>query len=144
MNVNVAKEIAQRVAHLAELAATFTAIYGKNYRMTAESPARAWQQYQEIMAEQAHIAGLLDVDALNNAYSRYGEWWKRQDVMDSAIVNELAIEVFNLIGRCAYVETSGGRTNSALVVERSIAGILHPATRQTALENASNLIRKAV
>ncbi len=144
MNVSIAKEIAQRVVRLAELAATFTAVYGKNYHMTAESPARAWEQYQEIMAEQAHIAGLLDIDALGTAHSRYGEWWKRHDVMDSAIVNELAIEVFNLIGRCAYMETNGARTNSALVVERSIAGILHPATRQTALENASNLIRKAV
>jgi hypothetical protein len=144
MNVNIAKEIAQRVAHLAELAATFTALYGKNYRMTAESPARAWEQYQEIMAEQAHIAGLLDVDALSTAHSRYGEWWKRQEVMDSAIVNELAIEVFNLIGRCAYMETNTTRTNTALAVERSIAGILHPATRQTALENATLLVRKAV
>lgn len=144
MEVIIAKQIAQRVAHLAELAATFTATYGRNYRMTAESPAYAWEQYQKIMAEQAEIAGLLDPEALTTAYSRYGEWWKRQDVMDSSIVNELAIEVFNLIGRCAYLQTHDTRTNTALVVERSIAGLLHPATRQTALENATHLMRKAV
>jgi hypothetical protein len=145
MTVENARAIVCRIARLAELAASFTAIYGKTYRLTEDSPQAAWDLYREVMAEQAEIAGLLELDALQNSYSRYGEWWKRADVMDTAIVNELASEAFNLIGRCAYLAVNDETrwSNSDLVLQRSIAGILHPATRQTALEN-HHPARKAI
>ncbi|NJR12710.1 hypothetical protein HC776_02265 [bacterium] len=136
MNVTAAREIAQHVANLAEQVATFTALYGAHYRMSETSPAQAWELYRQIMAAQANIAGKLDMTALQAPYSRYGEWWKRHDVIDSAMVNELASEVFNLIGRCAYLTANGKCSfDSDLVLQRSIAGLLHPATRPVALES---------
>ncbi|MCU0514951.1 MAG: hypothetical protein MUE40_20540 [Anaerolineae bacterium] len=145
MNTETAKAIVCKVAHLAELAATFNATYGANYRMTEDSPREAWALYREIMAVQAHIAGLLDGEALRTCYSRYGEWWKRMDVMDSALVNEIASEGFSLINRCAYLDVhdSSRWTHSDLVLQRSIAGLLHPATRQVELANAE-AVRKAM
>lgn len=137
MNVVAARNIAQHVASLAEQVATFTALYGAHYRLSPDSPHQAWTLYRQIMASQAEIASKLDGEALQTPYSRYGEWWKRQDVMDSALVNELASEVFSLIGRCAYVSAahSSRSFGSDLVLQRSIAGILHPSTRPVALES---------
>lgn len=133
MNLNKAKKLAEHITYLAELAATFNATYGANYWMTTESPAHAWSLYRKIMSEQANIASLLNVEALRNpGRSRPGEWWKRQDVPDSGVINELAQDIFNLIGRCAYLQTQEQHSeweNTALCLERSIAGILHPSTR---------------
>lgn len=135
MNVTAARELAQHVACLAEQVATFNALYGAHYHISENSPRQAWELYQQIMACQAEIAGKLDQDALQNPYSRYGEWWKRRDVIDSAMVNELASEVFSLIGRCAYLAAHENPSSfgSDLVLQRSIAGLLHPATRPVAL-----------
>lgn len=135
MNVGAARMIAQHVASLAEQVATFNALYGAHYRMIPDSPRQAWELYRQIMASQAEIAGKLDMEAIQTPYSRYGEWWKRQDVMDSALVNELASEVFNLIGRCAYSTASQQARSFGfdVVLQRSIAGILHPATRPVLL-----------
>lgn len=137
MNVTAARELAQHVASLAEQVATFTALFGANYHMSETSPRQAWELYRQIMAAQAEIAGKLDADAIHTPYSRYGEWWKRHDVIDSAMVNELASEVFNLIGRCAYLAANEKPCTfgSDLVLQRSIAGLLHPATRPVAIES---------
>lgn len=145
MNTAAARDIVCRVAYLAELAAMFTATYGTNYRLTDDSPREAWDLYRSVMALQTEIAGLLEPEALQTPYSRYGEWWKRMDVIDSALVNELASEGFNLIGRCAYltVHEKTRWTHSDLVLQRSIAGLLHPAARQAQLEKAE-LVRKAI
>jgi hypothetical protein len=137
MNVTAARDLAQHVASLAEQVATFTAIYGAHYRMTESSPLPAWDLYRQIMATQTEIAGKLDADAFHTPYSRYGEWWKRHDVIDNALVNELASEVFSLIGRCAYLAANEKSCSfgSDLVLQRSIAGLLHPATRPVVLES---------
>lgn len=142
MNVTAARDLAQHVACLAEQVATFTAVYGAHYRMTENSPLQAWDLYREIMTTQAEIAGKLDVDALLSPYSRYGEWWKRQDVIDNALVNELASEVFSLIGRCAYIAANEKSCSfgSDLVLQRSIAGLLHPATRSTTSETMTRKV----
>jgi hypothetical protein len=145
MNVTAARELAQHVAHLAEQVATFTALYGANYRMSENSPLQAWELYRQIMAVQAEIGGKLDTDALQTPYSRYGEWWKRRDVIDNAMVNELASEVFSLIGRCAYLAANEKSCSfgSDLVLQRSIAGLLHPATRPVTLESEA-MTRKVI
>jgi hypothetical protein len=143
MNTTTAREIVCKVAHLAGLAATYTARFGTHYRICIDSTEEACTLYGEILAVQSEIAALLDPEALQTPYSRYGEWWKRMDVMDTAMVNELASEGFNLIGRCAYlgVHEKTRWTNSDLVLQRSIAGLLHPNARQA---DASELVRKAI
>jgi len=137
MNVTAARDLAQHVAFLAEQVATFTALYGAHYRMTDSSPIPAWELHRQIMATQSEIATKLDAAALQTPYSRYGEWWKRYDVIDNALVNELASEVFSLIGRCAYLAANDKSCSfgSDLVLQRSIAGLLHPTTRPVALES---------
>jgi hypothetical protein len=143
MNTTTATDIICNVAHLAGLAATFTARFGSHYRVSETSPQEAHELYNEIMTVQSQIASLLDPEALNSPYSRYGEWWKRMDVMDTAMVNELASEGFNLIGRCAYLSVHDKTrwTNSDLVLQRSIAGLLHPAALQTGM---TDVVRKAI
>lgn len=145
MNVAQAKEIALRIAQLAELSATFNATYGHHYHLSEQSPAEGWELYRQIMTEQTEIAHLLDEEALKNPYSRYGEWWKRADVMDCAMVKELASEAFNLIGRCAYLAVNDATrwAHTDLVLQRSIAGMLHPATRHLSLTDTVEL-RKAI
>jgi hypothetical protein len=144
MNVTAARDLAQHVACLAEYVATFTALYGAHYRMSDSSPLQARDLYRQIMTTQSEIAGKLDVDALLSPYSRYGEWWKRQDVIDNALVNELASEVFSLIGRCAYMAANEKSCSfgADLVLQRSIAGLLHPATRSTT--NSETVTRKVM
>ena len=140
MNARIAREMAAQIANLAELVAVFTAHYGSGYRMTEDSPAHAWELYQRIMTLQTNIANHLGQDALASPkFSRPGEWWKRQDVPDVAIINELAQDVFHLVARCAYHEAlahEAGHTDTAFVLERSIAGILHPTTRKSELTHS--------
>jgi hypothetical protein len=145
MNIINAKTIALRIAQIAELSATFNATYGHHHRLSEQSLPEAWELYRQIMREQTEVAQLLDEEALKNPYSRYGEWWKRADVMDCAIVNELAVEAFNLIERCAYLSVNEATrwANTDLVLQRSIAGMLHPATRLVSLPETTEL-RKAI
>lgn len=129
MDMNTARQIAERVAQLAECVAAFHATYGHDVKMTTDSPRDAWDKHSAILSAQMEIAALLDLQALQTPFSRYGEWWTRRDVMDTAIVKEMAIESFNLIGSAAYAHTADN-AYSSLVIQQSIAGMLHPTARK--------------
>jgi hypothetical protein len=138
MNVMTARHIAEHVAELKGISASFTAHYGANYCMTEESPRNAIELYRMSMSIQAKIISLLHPEALNQAYSRYGNWWERAEMIPPSIVNEIATTVFELIGRCAYAEdpeTGDIALHNTLVLEQCIAGMLHPSTHITALEH---------
>lgn len=147
MNTQIAQTIVAHVANIARIASTFHAKFGRDYRLQADSPAQAWELYRQVMAEQANIASLLEAEALNTPYSRYGKWWERRDMIDTGILNQLEEDAMNLVERAAYLQAMEQGTHNApalLVLQQSIAGILHPATRQTSLEHASDNLLKAV
>lgn len=136
MNINTAQRIMMHVANLATIAMTFQAKFGRDYRLNAESAPQAWELYRQMMAEQTNIANLLEASALENPYSRYGKWWERRDVIDSALLNELSAEALTLLERSAYLAATDQNTVNApslIIVQQSIAGMLHPATRQTSV-----------
>ncbi|XWX03643.1 hypothetical protein VZO05_14140 [Aggregatilineales bacterium SYSU G02658] len=138
MNLNIAQRIIAHVANLTALASTFQAKFGRDYRLTGDSPAAAWELYRSIMAEQTNIASLLEPAALQTPYSRYGKWWERRDVIDQAILNELGADAMTLVERCAYLSAEGKPTENSpvlLVVQQSIAGMLHPSTRPVAVKS---------
>jgi hypothetical protein len=147
MNIQTAQTIVTHVANIARIASTFHAKFGRDYRLQADSPAQAWELYRQVMAEQATIASLLEAEALNSPYSRYGKWWERRDIIDTGILNQLEEDAMNLVERTAYLQAMEQSTQGApalLVLQQSIAGILHPATRQTSLEHTNNALPKAV
>jgi hypothetical protein len=82
------------------------------------------------MNEQTEIARLLDVEALQKPNIRYGAWWEESDIMNTAMVNQLAADVFSLIGRCAYLNVQSEPPHTELILQQSIAGLLHPTARQ--------------
>jgi hypothetical protein len=136
MNITTAQRIMMHVASLATVAMTFQAKFGRDYRLNADSTPLAWELYRQMMAEQTNIANLLETSALENPYSRYGKWWERRDVIDSALLNELSAEALTLLERSAYLAATDQNTVNApslVIVQQSIAGMLHPATRQTSV-----------
>lgn len=134
MNIQTSHRIMAHVANITTLAATFHAKYGRDTRLTSDSPATAWELYRALMTEQANIADLLEDAALASPYSRYGKWWERRDVIDSGLLNQLTADAMNLVERCAYLDATNQVTVNApslIIVQQSIAGMLHPATHQT-------------
>lgn len=147
MNVNRAQEIAGRVARLAAIATTFSARFGRDYRMTTESPAAAWDLYHQCMAEQAQIAQLLDRMSLTNAYVRWGKWWESRDMINTGLVNEMATEAFRLVEHAAYLDALGSdvrREDGLRVIQEVIAGLLHPTIRQKHLAQSESTLAQAV
>lgn len=138
MNISQAQRIMMHVANIATIGATYQAKFGRDYRLTPESPAAAWELYRNLMSEQTNIASLLEPAALHTPYSRYGKWWERRDVIDSGLLNELTADAMTLVERCAYLDAMNQSTVNApslVIVEQSIAGMLHPATRQTSVSD---------
>ena len=136
MNVMTARKIADYVAELKVTSATFTAKFGVNYKVNENSPACASQLANHAMKLQTQIASLLAPVAIQNAFSRFGTWWERSEMVPPSIVNELGSIAFDLIGRSAYNENSStGETDwdSTIVIEQSIAGLLHPYSHSTSL-----------
>jgi len=147
MNVKRAQEIAGRVARLAAIATTFCARYGRDYRLTDESPAAAWELYQQLMTEQTQIAQLLDTSSLANAYVRWGKWWESRDVINTGLVNEMANEAFRLVEHAAYLDALGAdkrREDGLRVIQEMIAGLLHPVARQQGIERSGHALAEAV
>lgn len=146
MNVVKAQKIAQHVAKIAELATSFHARFGTNFRLNEESPAQAWEMYRSFMAEQAQIAALLDLDALAKPYYRWEKWWERRDVMNTGLVNELATEAIRLVERAAYIEAVGeaASEDAMRVIQEGIAGLLHPMTRQLGLDHVEGGMAEAI
>jgi len=137
MTVIEARQIAVNIIRLAELVARFQAKYGRNYVMSPDCTEDAYRLYEDILEQQATIAELLHPQALDIAYNRFGDWWTRHDVIDSAIVNEMAMDACNLVNRAGYMEENGQtESHTLLPIEKSIAGMLHPSARQMARERA--------
>ncbi len=131
MNTHVARNILNEAARLMELTATFQARYGRAYIMTQGAPQAAWQLYNDIMNSQALIAGLLDVEALEDSHNPYGQWWTYNDVMTPIMAQHLITEAAQLLSSMAYVQSqqADGKVNAPHAVnmlQRAIAGILHP------------------
>jgi hypothetical protein len=146
MNIATTHRIMMHVSNIAALAATFQAKYGRDYRLNNDSPAQAWELYRQLMAEQTNIAAELETIALESPYSRYGKWWERRDVIDSGLLNELSAEAMTLVERCAYLnamEQSTENAPSLVIVQQSIAGMLHPATRPMSVSNDVRLVQEA-
>ena len=144
MNTRNAQAIVQHVAEIAEVASAFYANYGKDYKMSADSPAEAWKMYRKFMELQAEVASLLDVEAIRNAHVRWEPWWERRDVINIALVNHLSSETFRLIERAAYLNARGvDATHSMRGIQETIAGLLHPTTRLQTLEHEDNLMEAA-
>ncbi len=147
MDIQNAQTLVIHVSNIARIASTFHAKFGRDYRLQSDSPAQAWELYRQLMAEQANVASMLEAEALRTPYSRYGKWWERRDVIDNGILNQLEEDVMNLVERTAYLQAMEQSTLNApalLVLQQSIAGMLHPATRQTSLGNVSEPIQEAV
>lgn len=145
MNTQRAHHIAEHISKIAEIASTFYARYGSDYRLSDDSPAEAWDLYRHFMNEQAEVASLLDANALANPFIRYERWWERRDVITSGLVNELASEGLRLVENSAYVTATGGDGNarSLMNIQEAIAGLLHPATRRHNINDESTLLQEA-
>lgn len=143
MNVNKAREITQNIVELKAVAAAFASTYGSDYRLTEDSSKHALELYRRGMDLQAAIASLLHPEALSGAYSRYGHWWERGDMIPSVLVNEMAHVVFELVGRYAYSQgatESGADSYNTLVLEQCLAGMLHPSALISALESSDAVL----
>lgn len=130
MNPKRAQKVAKHITRLADTVSTFHATYGSNHTMSEASPPAAWTLYSQSMAHQAKIASYLDGDALLRPHSRWGRWWERCDIMPVALVNEMAQDALLLVERTAYATATGRSIETTQIIQESIAGMLHPATRQ--------------
>ena len=130
-----ARLVAAKVAELIETASIFQSCYGKDYRMKPGSPTQAWDLYQTMLNQQTAIAGLLDVDAVEDAAQRLPQWWKWQETIDTGMVAQMAQEAYHLIACCASFEANPGANSSPVIAcsQRVIAGMLHPSTRMVAM-----------
>lgn len=103
--------------------------------MKPGSPTQAWDLYQSILNQQAAIARLLDLDALENPSQRLPQWWKWQETMDTGVVAQIAQEAYHLIACCASFEANPSAHTSPVIgcSQRVIAGMLHPSSLMVAM-----------
>ncbi|GAB4512676.1 MAG: hypothetical protein OHK0046_12580 [Anaerolineae bacterium] len=142
MNMNNARAMLNHAAQLIELSATFQTRYGRDYAMKPGSPADAWELYDAIFTLECQIGRLLDANALENLHHRHGEWWKRQDVMDTATAREILEVTGHLIACCARVsanQTDAEWSYAIKTLQQSIAGMLPPASLQVAMDESIQL-----
>jgi hypothetical protein len=142
MNTQIARNILNEAARLMELTATFQARYGKVCTMAQGTPQAAWQLADDILNAQTLIAGLLDVDALEDAHHPYGQWWQHTPVMEPIMARHIITEAAQLLSSAAYIEgqqADGKETSSHVLsrLQRAIAGMLHPNSYLMAQAKAS-------
>jgi len=138
MDLRTARDIAKQVTRMAETVTAYYAHFPHDYHLSENSPADAWKLYQKFMERQAKIAMLLDRDAITTPFTRWERWWERCDVMRISTVNELAQETMRLVERAAYLQATGESTireEGLRHIQETIAGMLHPTTRQQALSH---------
>lgn len=136
MNTVIARRLVENTARLMDIATRFEVKFGRDYQLKPGSPQEAWDLYQQAYEEQCRIAQQLDVEALEHPFIRWGQWWQRQDMIDTGIINELAAEIFHLISYCACQEANSDVhfPVTLKLAQETIAGVLHPATRQIGLD----------
>jgi len=135
----MACQLATEAVYLVQLVGKFQAQFGREYRLKPGSPPVAWELDQAIQAQQTLIARLLDLAALEGAFSRYGCWWTRCDVMDDGIAHELAAEATRLVSACAHAESKADQVEwspAIQVIQQSIAGMLPPHIRMMGSERS--------
>lgn len=135
MNTQLANQIMDDAVRLLNLSAAYHARYGQDSSLRPGSPDDAWQLYNESIALQFRIVRLLDERAVENPHRLHGEWWVRDDVMDTATAQQLLQEVSHLIARCTYFEVNDNRDEwcyAIHVAQNTIAGLLHPNSLQLA------------
>jgi hypothetical protein len=131
MNTQVARKLVDAIAGLAVLAATFQAKYGKHYQLKAGSPKEAWTLYHDMLNQQRYIAGMLDIEALENPRIRGEGWWRQHDVIDTSATQELCVEAHMLLTRCVYAEANNHAASPAVICSQTIiAGLLAPVALQ--------------
>jgi len=141
MDVITAREVMVEASCLVEQSAKFQALYGRYYQLKPGSPEDAWTRYQLILTRQSRIAQLLDSGSLEDTHRRCGEWWTREDVIDTGVLKELMTEIGHLLACCAYfeVETHGKNWSYAVQLsQRAIAGMLHPTSLQVASDERNH------
>ncbi len=137
MNTKHARKIMNLAARLTEYVATFQARHGRGFIVTMSSPTDVRELYEGIFETQVEIAQLLDTEALTNPHHKCGEWWERNEIPDTGVVQEMVNEISHLIACCAYFNTdSRGMEGSYAVrsAQSTIAGLLHPASRERVLD----------
>lgn len=141
MNSQHAIRIANEVAKLISMSAAFQATYGRQYRLKPGSTADAWSLYDAAQQQQIRVAAMLDSEALNAPHNSLNKWWERQDVIDLPTAYKLMDEVTRLIACCAYFEVEAEEKEwsyTAFATQCVIAGMLHPAAIQVALDAQSH------
>lgn len=137
MNTQTAVRIAEKVAELIQMCASFRARFDASGIIRAGSSSQAWELYHAINLKQAEIGELLDTQALYEPYrTRTCAWWQRSDIPDMACGNTMMNETANLIAASAYYEAQNratGHSHAAFSIQSMIAGLLHPAAIQQAL-----------
>lgn len=142
MNVTIATQMMQEVAHLLQLSATYQARYGRYAPLKPGSSPDAWELYEQTRQSQSLIARLLSVDALNDPHYKAGEWWKRQDVIDVGTVRLLVQDITHLLACTSYHEAvpqAVGSSHSVDSAQHTIAGMLHPNCLRIALDESIDL-----
>jgi len=137
MDTAKARQIATEAIMLVELVGQFQSTFGREYRMRPGSPELAWNLDKQIQGQQVAIAKLLDIDALEHAFTRYGYWWERCDVIDDYITAEIAAESIRLLSACSHFagNLDGVEWSPAIqVIQRSISGMLPPHCRQMGMD----------
>lgn len=129
MQLVTAQNICSHVACLSGIAATFEATFGRSYKLTNESSEDARRLVEAGLATQRVIAELLDPATIASRHRRYHAWWQHSEMIDLAIVKEMAVEAFNLVSAVAYHEARGASAQespSIFKMQCSIAGMLSP------------------
>jgi len=146
MNMTIAQQLLCEAGRLLSLVAVFQARYGKNYNLIATSPEAAWRLHRQIFDAQRSVARLLVDSARENPRPRYGQWWDRQDVLDTSLAHEIVSQASHLVTACAYEEASyqindRQESHSVLSIQRAIAGTLHPNSLH--IVNDTEIVRNA-
>jgi len=142
MNSETARQIISDAAYLLEQVATYQAKFGRSYTITPLSPPEVQSLTQSIFELQCKIAAALDPTSLTNPHYKCGEWWERQEVIDIGVVQELVNEACHLVSCCAYFSAEARGMEGSYAVrsaQSTLAGLLHPATRQVALATGATV-----
>jgi hypothetical protein len=135
MTHDCALGLAQHVAQLVQLTATFQAKYGRHYRLKPGSTPEAWALYTAIFNEQINVARCLSLKSLEMPNDSYDKWWEREDTMDLSVAKTLMQHSAHLIATVSYFEAETQETDWSYAVfcaESTIAGMLQPAALQVA------------
>jgi hypothetical protein len=132
MNIDTVNTMMQEAIGLLQKAAEYQAKHGKA-PLGAGSSDRAWALHDQMVMQQGRIARLLEPHTLDNFHHKYGMWWQHQDMMDVNTAQQLIQEIGCLLARCAYRDANhdGEEWSYAILIAQcTIAGMLHPASRQ--------------